>query len=99
MRKLKWYSGGDERSDQAIVFIVELLSELSNNPKNASLLKVLDHYKSELERKESAVLLILSRMNIDISGVIRKGEISLTQTQSNKLKKLRSLSNIRYSYY
>lgn len=99
MNKLKWYSGGQERGDQAITFITELLTDLNTNSKSGSLQRVLRNYKDELERKEAAVPLILSRMNMDISNAIRKDQITLSSTQSNKLKKLTSLSSIRYGYY
>ena len=96
MSELKWFSGGKERGDQAIIIITDLLSELNNDPKNQALQKVLSNYQDELTRKEAAVPLILSRMNLDISSAMRKDEVLLSDAQSNKLKELTSLSNIKY---
>lgn len=96
MSELKWFSGGKERGDQAIIIITDLLNELNNDPKNQALQKVLSNYQDELTRKEAAVPLILSRMNIDISSAMRKDGADLPQPQADKLKELTALSNIRY---
>lgn len=98
MEKLKWFSGGKEREEQAINIITGLLSDLNNDTKSQSLQKILINYRDELERKQTAVPFILSRMNMDISHAITKDGLSLSDTQSNMLKKLSSLSNIRYGY-
>lgn len=98
MKKLKWYSGGKERADQAISIITELLTDLNSNSESQSLLEVLRNYKDELERQEVAIPFILSRMNIEISETIRKDKIILSCTHSNKLKELMYLSYIRYGY-
>ncbi|EUJ30550.1 SakacinP immunity protein, SpiA [Listeria floridensis FSL S10-1187] len=98
MSKIKWFSGGNERGDQAITLINELMHDLLPVPKSESLQKTLHQYKNELERKEAAVPLILSRMNIAISNTIKKDEILLSDSQSDKIKQLASLSSIRYGY-
>lgn len=98
MNKLKWYSGGQERGNQAITIIKELLNVLEENKKNDELKKILDKYIDELHKNQSSIPFILSRMNIDISNTIRKNEISLSNNQSDILKKLFALSNIRYGY-
>ncbi|MGM0214104.1 bacteriocin immunity protein [Enterococcus sp. AZ109] len=95
MNKLKWFSGGKERRDQAIIIITDVLNELTNDPKSESLQKVLGDYKDELERDGAAVPLILSRMNIAISNAIRKDGMDLPKHQADKLKELTALSNIR----
>ncbi|OJG79013.1 hypothetical protein RV10_GL001136 [Enterococcus pallens] len=41
---------------------------------------------------------ILSRMNLDSSNVLKEDGIALSTSRSNKLKKLSSLSNIKYGY-
>ncbi|MGY3749657.1 bacteriocin immunity protein [Vagococcus acidifermentans] len=98
MEKLKWFSGGKDRGNQALTLITELLKELSNDPKSNTLQNVLLNYKDELERKQSAVPHILSRMNLDISSAIRKDQLSLSHTQSSVLNELTTLSTIRYGY-
>ncbi|STY85495.1 Enterocin A Immunity [Listeria grayi] len=99
MKKVKWFSGGNERSNQAIIIITELLNDLNTNSKSRLLQEVLNNYKEELEKKGSSVPLILSRMNLEISNAIRKEGLVLSDSQSTKLKKLTSLSNIRYGYF
>ncbi|MGX6979254.1 bacteriocin immunity protein [Vagococcus elongatus] len=98
MEKLKWFAGGKERKEQAVTLITELLSELKNDPKSYSLQKLLINYQEDLERQQTAIPYILSRMTMDISSVIRKEEITLSKDQSDKLKQLISLLNIRYGY-
>lgn len=96
MEKLNWFASGKERGDQALTLIAELLKEFNNDPKSNTLQNILLNYRNELERKPSAVPHILSRMNLDISSAIRKDQLSLSHTQSDMLKELTALSNIRY---
>lgn len=98
MSKLKWFSGGKERSDQALALINELLKELDKNPNSQALQKLLANYQNELRKKERSVPFILSQMNIEISNLLKKETISLSDSQSNNLKQLMTLSNIRYGY-
>lgn len=98
MTNLKWFSGGKDRKLQAIKLIDDLLSEFANESKSMSLQNVLRSYKDELNKEVSSVPFILSRMNIDISDTLKKSNIHLSNSQSNKLKELSSLSNIRYGY-
>ncbi|MGG5329484.1 bacteriocin immunity protein [Enterococcus sp. AZ163] len=98
MSKLKWFSGGKDRGEQALAIITDLLNELANNSFNKSLQQVLGTYKEELTKKESSVPFILSRMNLDISNALKEDGVALSASQSSKLKKLSSLSNIRYGY-
>ena len=95
---LKWFSGADERRKQAIVIIDELVNELNKATNTKPLQSVLNSYKHELTKKETSIPMILSRMNIDIANVIRKNEILLSNAQSEQLRQLRSISNIRYGY-
>lgn len=46
----------------------------------------------------AATLGFLSRMNIAVSNVLIQEGIRLSESQSEKLKKLSELSNIRYVY-
>ncbi|WP_278554363.1 bacteriocin immunity protein [Companilactobacillus farciminis] len=98
MNVLKWFSGGRDRANNAIEIIADLLIELNGNIQTESLQQVLIKYKDELERQESSVPYILSRMNIDISSAMSKDGIILSKKQSILMKQLRSLSNIYYGY-
>lgn len=98
MGLLKWFSGGSDRSTEAVNLISDLLNELTIGSRNDSLVATLTEYKNELTKKESSIPFILSRMNISISNTIKNNKITLTQEQTNKLNQLRSLSNIRYGY-
>ncbi|GAB2021033.1 bacteriocin immunity protein [Pseudolactococcus yaeyamensis] len=94
--KLKWYSGGDERKEKALIMMSKLLVSLSGNLKSAPLQKMLLAYKNEIELGSSAIPFILSRMNLDIAKVALENNMTLSQEQSDILKKLSSLSNIRF---
>ena len=92
MSTIKWFSGGNERGDQA-VNIINVLLDYKELSQNSQLRKTLLEYKVELQKKESSVPFILSRMNLDISKALRNNE-----EQKKYLKQLTSLSNIRYGY-
>jgi len=98
MNKLKWFSSGVARGDQAVIIIAELLGELNNNSSSLPLQKILIDYRDELEKKGSSVPYILSRMNIAVSNVTLKNGITLSKSQSNKLDQLAKLSYIYYGY-
>jgi len=98
MNKLKWFSSGIARGNQAVAIITELLVELNNDSSSLPLQKVLDDYKVELEKKESSIPYILNRMNIAVSNVTLKNGISLSASQSSKLEQLQKLSYIYYGY-
>lgn len=94
----KWFASGIERGDEVIKIITELINDLSANPTNAPLEKTLLSYKDELEKKESSVPYILSRMNIAVSNTIIKNHITLSQGQSDELKRILKQSNSWYGY-
>ncbi|MGM9904527.1 MAG: hypothetical protein ACI32O_11510 [Enterococcus sp.] len=48
--------------------------------------------------ERGSVPLVLSRMNLALSNVMRKDETHLTDSQLATFKKLTALSNIRYGY-
>lgn len=98
MGKLKWFSGGNERSKQAEDIIADLLDNLKTAAGNEALEKVLEKYLEELKQKDASVPLILSRMNLDISKAIRNDGLTLSIAQENKLKELMAIANIRYGY-
>ncbi|KLI75627.1 MULTISPECIES: bacteriocin immunity protein [Lacticaseibacillus] len=95
---LKWYAGGNDRAEQAIHIIDELLLELKDDVQSDPLQQMLRRYKDALIQKQASVPFILSRMNLEISNVLIRNEISLGKTQSDKIGQLSSLVNIRYGY-
>lgn len=98
MSKLNWFSGGKERSNQALALITEILRELDTDQNSQALQKVLANYQNELRKEERPVPFILSQMNVEISNILNKKTISLSNTQAKKLKQLLTLSYIRYGY-
>lgn len=94
MVEINWFSGGKERRDDAITIVDDLLSNLTN----PDLKKVLLSYREELKKQEIATPLILSRMNLALSQKLIEKNIHLSEVQSNQLKRLISLSNIRYIF-
>jgi len=98
MGKMKWFAGGNDRSQEAITIIEALLTDLETDPKTKPLQAVLISYKDELEKQESSIPYILSRMNIAVSNTNVKNGITLSESQSSKLSKLSALSNIYYGY-
>ena len=98
MSKLNWFSGGKERSNQALTLITEILRELDTDQNSQALQKVLANYQNELRKEERPIPFILSQMNVEISNILNKKAISLSNTQAKKLKQLLTLSYIRYGY-
>lgn len=95
---VKWFSGGKERKNEAIMILGALIKDLDSNSKNLPVQKVLLSYREELIKEPSSIPFILSRMNIEVSKVLVDNGIELSHSQSAKLKKLSSLSQIRYGY-
>ena len=98
MSKLNWFSGGKERSDQALALITEILRELDTDQNSQALQKVLANYQNDLRKEERPIPCILSQMNVEISNILNKKAISLSTKQAKKLKQLLTLSYIRYGY-
>lgn len=98
MSKLTWFASGKDRGDEAISIIDDLLTGVDDDASKQPLKEVLIEFKDELEKKESAVPYILSRMNVSISNVLHKNKITLTKDQQSKLQQLTQISNIRYGY-
>ena len=99
MNKLKWFSGGNERAEQAIQLIDELLRDLDDSSSHSDRLRtVLMNKEKAVIHKQAAVPFILSRMNLEISNALLQNNILLTKQQSDKFEQLSSLANIRYGY-
>ena len=98
MTPLKWFAGGSERRCEAITIIDHLLEDIKAAPQLAPLKNQLVSYKRRLEDDGTSTPLILSQMNVDISRVLIDNKLSLSESQSEQIKKLRELSAIRYGY-
>ena len=96
--KLSWFASGKDRGDAAISIIDNLLNSLNVDANRQPLQEVLIEFKNELEKRESAVPYILSRMNLTISTTMHKNGITLPKDQQEKLQQLTQLSNIYYGY-
>ncbi|VUC65971.1 bacteriocin immunity protein [Streptococcus pseudoporcinus] len=99
MSALKWFSGGKNRKKEA-VRILDLLiaSHAQGYNQSQHFIKVLHQYQDELHSNGTSVLLILSRMNIELASAFKEGKITVTTQESAYLKQLRAVSNIRYDY-
>ena len=98
MSILKWYAGGQDRAEQAISILTELVADLNHSQQKMPLQQVLSDYIEAFRKEESAVPFILSRMNRDISSALKNNQIVLTASESDKLDALMALTNIRYGY-
>ena len=99
MNKLKWFAGGNERAEQAIQLIDELLHDFDDSSFRSDRIRtVLRNNTEALIHKQAAVPFILSRMNLEISNALLQNNILLTKQQSDKFEQLSSLANIRYGY-
>ncbi|MCR4258421.1 bacteriocin immunity protein [Streptococcus uberis] len=99
MSDLIWFSGGKDRKVEAVT-ILDLLIALhaQGNKPSQRFIKVLCQYRDELQSNGTSVPLILSRMTVEFASVLKEDKISLTSQESDYLKQLRAISNIRYGY-
>lgn len=95
---VKWFSGGKERKNEAVLLLDSFIQEVASEANGQPLEQVLKSYREELVKESSSIPFILSRMNIAISKVLTDNQIELTTSQSDKLKELSKLSQIRYGY-
>lgn len=95
---LKWFAGGSERRCEAMTIIDNLLEGINNTPQLTPLKNLLVSYKRRLEDDGTSTPFILSQMNVDLARVLIDNKLSLSESQSEQIKKLRELSAIRYGY-
>ena len=98
MTPLKWFAGGSERRCEAMTIINHLLEDIKTTPQLAPLKNQLVSYKRRLKDDGTSTPFILSQMNVDLSRVLIDNKLSLSESQSGQIKKLRELSAIRYGY-
>ncbi|MGT2893453.1 bacteriocin immunity protein [Streptococcus downei] len=99
MSKLKWFSGSKERRDNALDLLESIIIEIREIEGSESLQEFLLTYKDELEKQKAPIPTILSRFNVELSGVLRDSNIILTDRVKEALNSIRKLSYIRYGYY
>ena len=98
MTALKWFAGGRERRCEAMTIIDNLLEGINNTPQFAPLKNQLVSYKRRLEDDGTSTPFILSQMNVDLARVLIDNKLSLSESQAERIKKMRELSAIRYGY-
>lgn len=98
MSKLKWFSGGNERSEEAIVILNKLITSMDKDTDAKTFERLLISYRDELLSKQISVPFVLSRMNIEISQFLIENKLSMSEVQVDLMRDLRKLSNIRYGY-
>ena len=96
MTPLKWFAGGSERRCEAMTIIDNLLEGINNTPQLTPLKNLLVSYKRRLEDDGTSTPFVLSQMNVDLTRVLIDNKLSLSESQSEQIKKLRELSAIRY---
>ncbi|WP_324738753.1 bacteriocin immunity protein [Streptococcus dysgalactiae] len=77
MSGLNWFSGGNERQQQASLLIKDLVADLKQSGGKEPLQKVLLSFDEELKRGESFIPFILSRMTVAVSTVLKEHRITL----------------------
>lgn len=94
---MKWFAGGQDRGKQVSALINELLNEL-NDSRNIQLKHILIDYKDKLNKQQASVPFLLSQLNIKMAKAIQHDSSELSLKQKDIIKKITSLSNIRYGY-
>ncbi|MCD8921781.1 bacteriocin immunity protein, partial [Staphylococcus gallinarum] len=82
---------------QVSALINELLNEL-NDSRNIQLKHILIDYKDKLNKQQASVPFLLSQLNIEMAKAIQHDSSELSLKQKDIIKKITSLSNIRYGY-
>lgn len=95
MEKLKWFSGGKERREEAIRIIEELLLDLQTNDSATSVKKTLTRYLNEFKTNGTSFPFLMNCMSLELTDAVLQSNIHFTPEQSEKLKELRKLMEIR----
>ena len=93
---LKWFAGGSDRRCEAMTIIDYLVEDIKDAPQLTPLKNLLVSYKRRLEDDGTSTPFVLSQMNVDLTRVLIDNKLSLSESQSEQIKKLRELSAIRY---
>lgn len=95
MGKLKWFSGGKERREEAIRIIEELLLDLQTNDSAVDVKRTLTHYLNEFKTNGTSFPFLMNRMSLELTDTVLHSNVHFTTEQSEKLKELRKLMEIR----
>ncbi|KXT75286.1 bacteriocin immunity protein [Streptococcus sp. DD12] len=95
---IKWFSGGNERKEEALSLMDDLLKDLSSHQGDPNLAQVIQKYHQELADGTGAVSLVLSRFQLEITRYLSENAVKLSDNQESLLKEIRKLSEIRYGY-
>lgn len=90
---VKWFSGGQERKKVALKLLIELYQS-ADHP----VLK--DFFKRYIGNLNEGISVpaVPTVFNLELSGILLKNKIILTEEQKKKVDEIRKLSNIRYGY-
>ncbi|SLN01874.1 hypothetical protein FM106_21695 [Brachybacterium faecium] len=92
---VKWYGSGQERASEALVIISKIINALTVE-NHRPLVSIFEEAYRELEKPTQSPTLILSRLQLSLSGCLTKNEIVLPRETQELLSQLSSLSYIRY---
>lgn len=81
-----------------MTIINHLLEDIKDTLPLTPLKNLLVNYKRRLEDDGTSTPFVLSQMNVDLTRVLIDNKLSLSESQSEQIKKLRELSAIRYGY-
>lgn len=99
MGVLNWFINDNNRMDQALFFIVELLIDVNHSQKNEALKLILMHYKEVLANSNPSEIFILNQMTTDISIAIHKDNVPLSEYQSKKIRHLIAISKTELIFF
>lgn len=97
---INWFSGGKEKSKNTIDLLIDLHKSFSDSDSYSEkeVCELIKKYIRELKNPSYPVPYILNNFNLEFSKLLRIYKINLTDYQSNLLKCIRKVSNIRYGF-
>ncbi|SLM87217.1 MULTISPECIES: bacteriocin immunity protein [Vagococcus] len=95
MGGLNWFTNDNNRMEQALFLIVELLIDVNHSQENEALKSILMEYKEVLANSNSSEIFILNQMTNDISMAIEKDNVSLSEYQTQKMRHLIRISKTK----
>lgn len=93
---MKWFAGNKERSVIATQILSELADSLNNSEADQAVKSLILQSLVELKSQKRPTIAILNSFNIEVSKCLLKNHIKLNKQQSDKLRQLRELSQIKY---
>ena len=93
-KEIKWYAGSDVRRREALALLTEMIALLP--PQQAELKALLQEHYQRLLTDGTATPSLLNLMNIAVSALLRKEQLTLTPEVEARYQRLLRLSSIRY---